>query len=144
MLRVGVLAQAPGGPLTISAWIRLLLPLQRLEQLGACVLTQLQPGDTPVDLDRLIVQRAAFPSLAMAEALVQACRQLSVPLIIDLDDALFSLPAEHPERERYAPAIPALEHLLAAADLRVFSVAAVRRSKRAGSHADTPPDFGRV
>ena len=108
MLRVGVLAQAPGGPLTSSAWIRLLLPLRRLEQQGGCVLTQLQPGDTPVDLDRLIVQRAACPSLAMAQELVQACRQRSLPLILDLDDALFSLPAEHPERERYAPAIPAL------------------------------------
>jgi glycosyltransferase involved in cell wall biosynthesis len=123
MLRVGVLAQAPGAPLTSSAWIRLLLPLRRLEQQGGCVLTQLQPGDTPVDLDRLIVQRAACPSLAMAQELVLACRQRSLPLILDLDDALFSLPAEHPERERYAPAIPALEYLLAAADLRVFSTA---------------------
>jgi O-antigen biosynthesis protein len=122
-LRVGVLAQAPAGPLTSSAWIRLLLPLQRLEQQGACVLTQLQPGDTPVDLDRLIVQRAACPSLAMAEALVQACRAQALPLILDLDDALFALPAQHPERERYAPALPALRHLLAAADLRVFSTA---------------------
>ena len=45
-------------------------------------------------------------SLAMAQELVQACRQRSLPLILDLDDALFSLPAEHPERESYAPAIP--------------------------------------
>ena len=48
MLRVGVLAQAPGGPLTSSAWIRLLLPLQRLEQQGGCELVQLAhaaPGD---------------------------------------------------------------------------------------------------
>ena len=130
MLRVGVLAQAPGGPLTSSAWIRLLLPLQRLEQQGGCAVVQLEP--TAMDhalalelsgLDRLIVQRAACPSLAMAEALVQACRARALPLILDLDDALFSLPADHPERERYAPAIPALEHLLAAADLRVFSTA---------------------
>ena len=130
MLRAGVLAQAPGGPLTSSAWIRLLLPLQRLEQQGACAVVQLEPTATDdalalelSGLDRLIVQRAACPSLAMAEALVQACRQRTLPLIFDLDDALFSLPADHPERERYAPAIPALEHLLAAADLRVFSTA---------------------
>ena len=73
MLRVGVLAQAPGGPLTSSAWIRLLLPLQRLEQQGGCAVVQLEP--TAMDhalalelsgLDRLIVQRAACPSLAMA------------------------------------------------------------------------------
>ncbi|MFM7454467.1 MAG: hypothetical protein ACKO1V_10985 [Cyanobium sp.] len=128
MLRVGVLAQAPGGPLTSSAWIRLLLPLRRLEQQGGCELVPLEPatpGDAPAlalaGLDRLIVQRAACPTLAQAEALVQACRQRSLPLILDLDDALFALPAEHPERERYAPALPALEHLLAAADLRVFS-----------------------
>ena len=120
-LRVGVLAQAPGAPLTSSAWIRLLLPLQRLEQQGGCVLTQLKPGATPVCLDRLIVQRAACPRLEAAEALVQACRAQGLPLILDLDDALFALPAEHPERERYAPALPALEHLLAAADRRVFS-----------------------
>jgi O-antigen biosynthesis protein len=129
MLRVGVLAQAPGGPLTSSAWIRLLLPLRRLEQHGACVLMQREPsamGDLALalaGLDCLIVQRAACPTLAQAEALVQACRQRSLPLILDLDDALFALPADHPERGRYAPAIPALEHLLAAADLRVFSTA---------------------
>ncbi len=128
MLRVGVLAQAPGGPLTSSAWIRLLLPLRRLEQQGGCAMVQLEqaaPGDAPPlaldGLDRLIVQRAACPTLAQAESLVQACRQRSMPLILDLDDALFALPAEHPEHRRYAPAIPAIEHLLAAADLRVFS-----------------------
>jgi len=130
MLRVGVLAQAPSGPLTSSAWIRLLLPLQRLEQQGGCAVVQLEPAATDhalalelSGLDLLIVQRAACPSLAMAEALVHACRAQALPLILDLDDALFALPAEHPERERYAPAIPALEHLLAAANLRVFSTA---------------------
>ena len=128
MLRVGVLAQAPGEPLTSSAWIRLLLPLRRLERQGGCAVLQLEyaaPGEAPTlaldGLDRLIVQRAACPTLAEAEALVQACRQRSLPLILDLDDALFSLPDDHPERERYAPVIPALEHLLAASDLRVFS-----------------------
>lgn len=128
MLRVGVLAQAPGGPLTSSAWIRLLLPLQRLEQQGDCAVVQLEPTATDdasafelAGLDRLIVQRAACPSLEAAEALVQACRAQALPLLLDLDDALFFLPADHPERERYAPAIPALEHLLATADLRVFS-----------------------
>lgn len=128
MLRVGVLAQAPCGPLTSSAWIRLLLPLRLLEQEGLCAHVQLKPaasGDPApfalAGLDRLIVQRAACPTQALAEALVQACRERSLPLILDLDDALFALPAEHPERERYAPAIPALEFLLAAADLRVFS-----------------------
>ncbi|MBM5825854.1 MAG: glycosyltransferase family 4 protein [Cyanobacteria bacterium M_surface_10_m2_119] len=130
MLRVGVLAQAPGGPLTSSAWIRLLLPLRRLEQQGACAVVPLEAAatdDAPAlvldGLDRLIVQRAACPTLEVAEALVQACRQRSLPLILDLDDALFALPAEHPERGRYAPALPALEHLLVAADLRVFSTA---------------------
>jgi hypothetical protein len=127
-LRLGVLAQAPDGPLTSSAWIRLLLPLQRLEQQGACSLQRLEPPEDSealapalAGLDRLIVQRAACPSLDLAEALVQACRALALPLILDLDDALLALPAEHPERERYAPALPALHHLLAAADLRVFS-----------------------
>jgi len=129
-LRVGVLAQAPAGPLTSSAWIRLLLPLRRLEQQGACSLQLLAPAEHSTalapalaGLDRLIVQRAACPSLEVAEALVQACRAQALPLILDLDDALFSLPAEHPERDRYAPVLPALDHLLAAADWRVFSTA---------------------
>jgi hypothetical protein len=136
-LRVGVLAQAPAGPLTSSAWIRLLLPLRRLEQQGACSLQLLAPAEHSTalapalaGLDRLIVQRAACPSLEVAEALVQACRAQALPLILDLDDALFSLPAEHPERERYAPAIPALDHLLAAADLRVFSTLALAQQCR--------------
>jgi hypothetical protein len=130
MLRIGVLAQVPGGPLTSSAWIRLVLPLRHLERQGSCAMLQLEhaaPGDAPVlafdGLDRLIVQRAACPTLAEAEWLVQSCRQRALPLILDLDDALFALPADHPEHERYAPAIPALQHLLAAADLRVFSTA---------------------
>ncbi|MBM5802118.1 MAG: hypothetical protein FJ077_15135, partial [Cyanobacteria bacterium K_DeepCast_35m_m2_023] len=79
MLRVGVLAQAPGGPLTSSAWIRLLLPLRCLEQQGGCAMAQLEPAATDdawalelSGLDRLIVQRAACPSLEIAEALVQA------------------------------------------------------------------------
>jgi hypothetical protein len=74
MLRVGVLAQAPGGPLTSSAWIRLLLPLRRLEQQGGCAVVHWSPPQrmTPAalaldGLDRLIVQRAACPSLAQAE-----------------------------------------------------------------------------
>lgn len=142
-LKVGVLAQAPGEPLTSSAWIRLLLPLRRLEQRGSFALVQLKPtasGDAWAlendGVDRLIVQRAACPTLAQAQALVQACRQRSLPLIVDLDDALFALPAEHPERGRYAPAIPALEHLLAAADLRVFSTATLAaQCQQCGPHA---------
>jgi hypothetical protein len=127
-LRVGVLAQAPGGPLTSSAWIRLLLPLQRLQQQGCCTLVELESSTrsqafdlSSAGLDRLIVQRAACPSRALANDLVQSCRQQGVPLILDLDDALFALPAEHPEQLRYAPAIPALDDLLTLADLRVFS-----------------------
>ena len=141
-LRLGVLAQAPAGPLTSSAWIRLLLPLQRLQQQGACVLTLLDSAEqlgALAGLDRLIVQRAASPSLDVAENLVQACRAQGLPLILDLDDALFALPAGHPERERYAPALPALDHLLGAADLRVFSTRHLaqqcRQRLRAQGHA---------
>ena len=98
------------------------------------MLEPLEPGAALVPalagLDRLIVQRAACPSLPQAEALVQACRAEGVPLILDLDDALFALPAEHPERDRYAPALPALDHLLAAADWRVFSTATLAEQGR--------------
>jgi glycosyltransferase involved in cell wall biosynthesis len=136
-LRVGVLAQAPGGPLTSSAWIRLLLPLQRLQRQGGCSLMPLELPEQMaalapalLGLDRLIVQRAACASLDVAEGLVQACRAQGLPLIFDLDDALFALPAAHPERERYAPALLALDHLLAAADLRVFSTLALAQQCR--------------
>jgi len=143
MLRLGVLAQAPSGPLTSSAWIRLLLPLRRLELQEGCVVVLLEPAASGVPLahdldglDRLIVQRAACPSLTEAQALVQACRLRSLPLILDLDDALFALPTEHPEGGRYAPAIPALEHLLAAADLRVYSTATLAaQCQQFGPHA---------
>jgi len=126
--RIGVLAQAPGRSLTSSAWIRLLLPLQRLEQEGDCSLRLLELPDLGesgayglADLDCLIVQRVACPSLDSAEYLVRVCRRQGLPLILDLDDALFALPAAHPERDCYSPALPALDHLLAAADLRVYS-----------------------
>jgi len=133
-MRIGVIAQAPGGPLTSSAWIRLVLPLQRLERQGHCQLHMLPPladPDSPVELpaslDRLIVQRNACPELRQAVALVAACRQRGVPVVFDLDDALFALPAEHPERQRYAPALPALDYLLAEADFQVFSTATLAR-----------------
>lgn len=126
--RIGVLANAPGRPLTSSAWIRLLLPLQRLEKRGACSLRLLEFLDLGqsgahgiADLDYLIVQRVACSSEAVAEDLVGTCRHQGLPLILDLDDALFALPASHPECERYAPALPALDHLLVSADLRVYS-----------------------
>ncbi|TVS05307.1 MAG: hypothetical protein EA413_06955 [Cyanobium sp. PLM2.Bin73] len=142
-MRIGVIAQAPGGPLTSSAWIRLLLPLQRLERQGLCQLHTLppladpaSPVELPESLDRLIVQRNACPALPQAAALVAACRQRRIPLVFDLDDALFALPADHPERQQYAPALPALDHLLAEVDLRVFSTPTLARlcQERASLH----------
>lgn len=133
-MRIGVIAQAPGGPLTSSAWIRLLLPLKRLERQGICKLHILPPPpcpgnpiEVPERLDRLIVQRTACTNLPRAEELVAVCRLRRIPLILDLDDALFALPAEHPERACYAPTLPALDHLLAEADLRVFTTPTLAR-----------------
>lgn len=147
--RIGLLAQAPGAPLTSSAWIRLLLPLQQLERQGGCRLLLLPPLDTaeqllalPQDLAALIVQRAACPQLSMAEVLLQSCRQRALPLLLDLDDALFALPPAHPEAQRYAPTLPALELLLRQADLRVVStepLAALCRSYWQRLDAATPP-----
>lgn len=130
--KIGVLAQSPQAPLTSSAWIRLLLPLQQLQRLGHCQLRPLQwPSPHQQALPRLrglsalIVQRSACPSLAWAEALVAACQARKLLLIFDLDDALFALPDSHPERQRYAPTLPALHHLLAQANLRVYSSSAL-------------------
>jgi O-antigen biosynthesis protein len=137
MLRLGLLAQAPGAPLTSSAWIRLKLPLQHLEEQGQCELVQLEaPGDasgwvaTLAGLDRLIVQRAACPCSAVAEALVRTCHGQRLPLVFDLDDALFALPGDHPEWQRYSSVIPALDHLLAQADWRVTSTAVLAEQCR--------------
>jgi hypothetical protein len=128
--RIGLLAQAPGAPLTSSAWIRLLLPLGLLQRQEGWELLQLPPlsapagaAELPAELDGLIVQRAACPSLELAECLLSTCRQRRIPVLLDLDDALFALPEDHPERQRYGPMLPALDRLLAAADLRVFSTA---------------------
>jgi hypothetical protein len=147
--RIGVLTQAPEAPLTSSAWIRLLLPLQLLERQGHCQIRRLQwPKPHRPALPRLkglaalIVQRAACPSLPWAEALVTACQARGVPLIFDLDDALFALPVTHPEHQRYAPTLAALNHLLAQASLRVYSSPALaelcgQHLRRLG-HADRP------
>jgi len=148
--RIGVLANVPGGPLTSSAWIRLLLPLQRLEQRGECSLRLLEIPDLGqsgahgiADLDCLIVQRVACPNEAVAEILVCTCRRQGLPLILDLDDALFALPASHPECERYAPTLPALDHLLVSADLRVYSTQQLAEQcrQRLDAHGQVPgPD----
>jgi hypothetical protein len=131
-VRIGVLTQAPDAPLTSSAWIRLLLPLQLLEREGHCKIRLLQwPKSHQPALPRLrglaalIVQRAACPSLPWAEALVTACQARGLALIFDLDDALFALPVTHPEHQRYAPTLAALNLLLVQASLRVYSSSAL-------------------
>lgn len=139
VLHIGVITQGPGGSLTSSSWIRLLLPLQHLEKQGLCRLQTLPlpthtggpvPGgsfELPDSLDRLIVQRSSCRALPQAEAVVAACRRRGIPLVLDLDDALFALPETHPEKNRYAPTLPALDYLLAEADLRVYSTLTLAR-----------------
>ena len=128
--RIGLLAQASGAPLTSSAWIRLLLPFQRLQQQGELTVCQLESPEnwshletSLTGLDVLVVQRASCQDIEQAHQLVAVCRRSHLPLVVDLDDALFALPIKHPERQRYAPLIPALDYLLSEADLRVFSTA---------------------
>jgi hypothetical protein len=126
--QIGVLAQAPDRPLTSSAWIRLLLPLQKLHQRGDFQLRRLEwPNpQLPISprlkgLSALIVQRAACPSLPWAEALVANSQKRGLPLIFDLDDALFALENSHPEVQRYEPTLNAIDYLLSEASLRVYS-----------------------
>jgi GT2 family glycosyltransferase/glycosyltransferase involved in cell wall biosynthesis/polysaccharide pyruvyl transferase WcaK-like protein len=71
----------------------------------------------PDDAETILVQRTALPSLSAARQLVETCRRRTLRLVVELDDDLWALPQEHPERQRYLGRLAALEFLLSQADL---------------------------
>lgn len=100
-----------------SAHIRLIRPFSHPEMAARFSLQ-------PVTLDQvakhqgdaIVVQRTAVSSPATAEKLVATCRKAGIPMVFEIDDAIWDLPSLHPEKRVYQEAISAVELLLEAAD----------------------------
>ena len=131
-LEVALVLQKAGKGYGSSAHLRLLEPLQLLEQRGRCRLRIL---DAP-DLNSLcgaavvIAQRGALADPGAADQLQQHCRQLQIRLIADLDDALCCLPPQHREQERYLAQSAAVDRLLSCCDHAIFSTAVLQETYR--------------
>ena len=87
----------PDSP-TSSAFIRILLPLQYVK----------------TKKNITIVQRTAFDTLEDAKKFIEDNNN---KLVVDVDDAFFSMNESHPEWELYKPKIAALEYVIKNADL---------------------------
>lgn len=130
--QLGLLLQRVGKGFISSAYIRLIEPLHHLEQSNGAqvrILDQVEASSL-CGLDQLIVQRGAVADPAAAQELLQLCRQLEIRLIVDLDDAIFSLPPVHAEAERYRFKAAATDLLLSHSDLAIFSTAALENLYR--------------
>ncbi|MEB3350326.1 MAG: rhamnan synthesis F family protein, partial [Cyanobacteriota bacterium] len=115
---------------TSSAYLRLLLPLQPLQQQGACRLLLLQEANDPAlaICDVVVVQRAAMGSRRLVHHWKERCQQLGLPLVLDLDDALFALGADHPEAVSQRQTVAVIDALMAAADHVIVSTGELRRA----------------
>ncbi len=110
-------------PRSASGWpgsshLRVLLPLQHPTLTDRIALSH---GDATAsmltDAEVVLVQRTAIEVLSQAKAIVDSCRRSGQRLVVELDDDLWAMPAEHPERLRYRRLLPALELLLRNADV---------------------------
>ncbi|MDZ4779406.1 MAG: glycosyltransferase [Planctomycetia bacterium] len=100
-----------------SAYLRVLLPLRhptlqdRIElSYGAAA------ASTPTDAEVVLVQRTGIADLSQAKAVIDSCRRRGQRLVVELDDDLWAMPSQHPERRRYRRLLPALDYLLKSAD----------------------------
>lgn len=116
-LRVHAFLPPVGGGWPGSSYIRLLLPLRHPTLSEEVALTYSDSrAAVPGDVDIVIVQRTAIADRSLARTVVQDCRARGRRLIVELDDDLWALPSQHPERRRYRKLLPALEYVIECAD----------------------------
>jgi glycosyltransferase involved in cell wall biosynthesis len=110
-------------PQSISGWpgsshLRVLLPLQHTTVANRIALSYGgAAASLPHDAEVVLVQRTAISDVSQAKALVDSCRNRGQRLVVELDDDLWAMPPNHPERRRYRRLLPALEILLGNADV---------------------------
>lgn len=116
-LRVHAILPRAGAGWPGSSYVRVLLPLRHESLRGRAALTW---GDVaervPDEAELLLVQRTAIGDRDRARQIVAECRRRGRRLVCELDDDLWALPADHPERRRYRRLLPALEYFVDHAD----------------------------
>ncbi|MEB3266026.1 MAG: rhamnan synthesis F family protein [Cyanobacteriota bacterium] len=129
-LTLALVLPRAGRGFTSSAYLRWLLPLEPLQRQGACQLLLLNDALDPAlgSCDAVVVQRAALASRRQVRDWRQRCQQLGLPLVFDLDDALFALGADHPEAASQRAVVAVIDALMAAADHLIVSTAELRRA----------------
>jgi hypothetical protein len=131
-LSVALVLQRAGKGYISSAHLRLLEPMRLLEQQGLCrmqLVNELQPQEL-WGAELVIAQRGALADPAAADQLHGLCRQLGLPLVADIDDALCCLPADHAEQERYQGMAAATDRLLMHCDHAMFSTGVLASTYR--------------
>jgi GT2 family glycosyltransferase/glycosyltransferase involved in cell wall biosynthesis/SAM-dependent methyltransferase len=81
------------------------------------------------EIDLALVQRTALPPDAV-QPFIETCAARGVPIAFDLDDDLLSLPRDSHEYDHYAPLLPGVEALIAAARLVIVSTPELQERAR--------------
>jgi GT2 family glycosyltransferase/glycosyltransferase involved in cell wall biosynthesis len=105
------------GVLSPCAYIRMLLPLTH-PGAGRGIEVTIASAEEALSLraDLILAHRYAVPDQAAATALLAHATSTGAPFVLDLDDNLVELPADHPEAERLGPKTAVVTALLAGAD----------------------------
>lgn len=131
-LRVALVLPAAGRGYTSSAYLRLLLPLAPLQQRRLCQLhTVGRSSDAALAAcDVVVVQRAALSSRREVRRWRQRCDDLGLPLVLDLDDALFTIGSDHPQAASLQSSVAVIDALLGAVDHLLVSTPELGRACR--------------
>ena len=104
-------------------YLRIIAPLQRA---GIEIIRGVEAGEINADKvfygDAVIFQREFPQNLAAYEHIMQAARQADKPVIYEIDDLLFALPEEHPEKQLGAYTDSLMPMLLAVAEADLVTV----------------------
>jgi GT2 family glycosyltransferase/glycosyltransferase involved in cell wall biosynthesis len=98
---------------TPCGYIRLLQPLRHpATSGGARVLLADMKSVLDYDVDVIVTQRYAPPSLDAADALIAHARRTGARLVYDLDDDLLKIPPSHPDAAVLRPRAPIVRRML--------------------------------
>lgn len=128
-LRVVVIPELGGdGDYSPCAYIRLLLPLDYLRDLGLIHLTIASRHRALKEkADLLFCQRTSNCNAGEAQAIVDHARAAGMPLFYDLDDNLLEIEPSHPEHEILARNAATVRTFLDGADAILLSTENLRR-----------------
>jgi glycosyltransferase involved in cell wall biosynthesis len=103
---------------TPCAYIRLLQPLDH-PAIGGDFRVVLADAKTVLeyDVDVIVTQRHALPTIEAAEAVIAHARRVGAALVYDLDDDLLNIPPNHPEAAELRPRTRIVSQMLRQSDV---------------------------